>query len=167
MKHRAFTIIELILTIAILGVLAGGIGPGVSAAINTYDRILNRRQMLAEAEAGMERMVREIRLIPGSSQVTSAATTSFQFQYPTGTSITYSLSGTNLSRNSDILLANISSLAFTYYTQAGATTTTAASVRSVGIQFTMTSSGSTPSLTLSTRVFIRNTGNNYVNFTSP
>lgn len=112
-------------------------------------------------------MVREIRLIPGQAQVTTTTASSFTFQYPTGTSITYSRTGTNVMRNSDILMNNVTALAFTYYDQAGNTTTTAANVRSVRIQLTATTADGTSSLTVRTRVFIRNTGNYYLNFTSP
>ena len=123
--------------------------------------------MLTQVSTGFERMMLEIVLIPGQSQITTTSASSFTFQYPAGTSITYSLSGTNLMRNSDILIENITSLAFTYYDQAGNATTTPASVRSVQVQLSAITDTSTQPYTIRTRVFIRNTGNNYASFTSP
>jgi len=164
---KGFTLIELVLSIALIGIMAFAIGPGLAAGVKSYDLITTRKQMLGSSRAGMDRMVREIRLIPGSAQVTSIGASSFQFQYPAGTSITYSLSGTNLMRNSDILISDVSALTFTYYGETDVVTATAASVRSVGIQFTSTGHGSIPSYTLRTRVFLRNTGNNYANYTTP
>lgn len=159
---RGFTAVELVLSIAILGVLGLALGPGLSNAVQSYSLISTRRMGVAETRAAMERMAREIRLIPGRSQVSLITSSSFQFQYPTGTSITYSLSGTNLMRNSDVLLANVSALTFTGYTETGGTTTNESGIRSIGITIT-----TTMPYTLRTRVFLPNTGNYYQGFASP
>ena len=164
---KGFTLIELVLTITILGVLSMVIAPNMFNAIKGYDLVGTRRLVLAEGRAGVERMAKEIRLIPGAAQITSVAAQNFQFQYPTGTSIAYTLSGTNLLRNSNILIGNINALTFTYYDESGTSTLTAANVRSVGILFTIDSPGAIANYTLRTRVFLPNTGNNYDHFTSP
>lgn len=156
---RAFTMVEMVLSIAILGILGVALGPGIATSIQSYHLVSNRRLGVAEARAGIERMVREIRLIPGRTQVVQMTNTSFQFEYPAGTAITYSLSGTNLLRNSDILMANVSALSFAYYDQAGVVTATPANVRSVEISFTTTAP-----YTLRTRIFLVNTGNYYGGF---
>ena len=156
---RGFTPVELVLSIAILGILGTALGPGIASSVKTYSLTASRRQTTAEARAGMARMVAEIRQIPGSAQVISIGATSFQFQFPVGTTITYSLSGSNLLRNADVLVANVSSLAFAYYDESGAVTAVAANVRSVQISFTTTAP-----MTLRTRVFLVNTGNYYGGF---
>jgi type II secretory pathway pseudopilin PulG len=157
---RAFTLLEVLLVIAMLTILGVVLGPILGSAIQSSGLVSSEAQRLAEARNGMERMVKEIKLIPNTSVLANIGTTNLQFQYPTGTNITYSLNGTNLLRNSDILVGGVSSLTFTYYDASGATTTITANVRSIGIQFTA-------GLTLQTRVFLRNTGNNYENLTSP
>lgn len=164
---RGFTFVELVLVTALLGVLGMVIGPPLYNAINGYDLVTTRRLVLAESRAGVERMVKEIRLIPSSTEITALNLQSFQFQYPVSTNITYSLSGTNLMRNSDILIQNVLSLTFTYYDEDGLTTSTPANVRSVGFVLTIDSPGAIANLSLRTRTFIPNTGNNYANFTSP
>lgn len=166
-KARGFTLVEMVLAIAITGIMAMIWVPGLTSVFQGFDLLTVRRQVLAESRAGMDLMVREIRLIPSSSSITAVSATSFTFQYPAGTSIVYALSGTNLQRNSVTLIGNVSSLAFTYYDELGVATTTASAVRSVQIQFTVASPNSQPSYTLRTRVFITNTGNRYANFTSP
>jgi len=138
MKLRGFTLVEMILSIAMMGMMAALLGPWLVTSIKSYDLITSRQTMLAQVRSGFDRMTREIRLIPGQSQVTATTASSFQFQYPAGTSITYSLSGTNLMRNSDVLIPNVSALSFTYYDQSGASTVTASSVRSVSFQITAT-----------------------------
>jgi prepilin-type N-terminal cleavage/methylation domain-containing protein len=164
--RRGFTIVEFALTIAILGVAALLVAPSVSSAIKDYNLVWSRRLVVNEAREGLDRMVREIRLVPGSAQITTVSATSLVFQYPTGTPISYSLSGGNLLRNSDILVSNVSSLAFTYYDEVGAATSVASAVRSVGIQLTA-GNATTGTMTLRTRVFLTNTGNDYAHYTSP
>jgi prepilin-type N-terminal cleavage/methylation domain-containing protein len=167
MKKRGFTMVEMVMVIAILGILVGTLSPWLIESAQSFNLISNRKSMLGQMRAGFDRMVAEIRLIPGQSQIIATSANSFQFQYPTGTSITYSLSGGNLMRNSDILMNNVTALSFTYYDQAGSATTTPASVRSVMMSLTATAPNTSSSLTVQTRLFLRNTGNYYANFTSP
>jgi len=167
MKKRGFTVVEMVMVIAILGILIGTLAPWLIESAQSFNLISNRKSMLGQIRSGFDRMVAEIRLIPGQAQIISTTSGSFQFQYPTGTSITYSLSGTNLMRNSDILINNVTALSFTYYDQSGTATTTPGSVRSVMINLTATAPNTSSSLTVQTRIFIRNTGNYYANFTSP
>lgn len=167
MKIRAFTLLELLLTVAMLGIMGTIMGPILANTVKASTLIWGRRTTLTEAKSGLERMIREIRLIPNTGALTNLGSTNFQFQYPLGTYITYSISGTNLLRNSDILMAHVTGLTFSYYDASGNVTAITSNVRSVGIQITVFSPQSNSSLSLRTRVFLRNTGNDYDNFTSP
>ncbi len=157
---RAFTIVEMILAIGILGVMGMAIAPGLETSIRSYAMMTGERQNTADIQAAVSRMVREIRQIPGSAYVTTLGASSFTFQFPAGTSITYSLSGTNLMRGSDILASNISALAFAYYDAAGSTTSTPANVKRVQLQVT-----SSTGLVIRTQIFLLNTSTYYSGFT--
>lgn len=165
--RRGFTLIEFVIVIALVGVLGAVLASGLPAAIQGYDLVWSRRLTVADARSGMQRMVSEIRLIPGSAQILSVGATNFQFQYPIGTPITYSLSSGDLLRNSDILVESVSSLTFSYFDETGAITAIPAAVHLVGINLTVDSPGNISNFDLRTKIFIRNTGNDYVNFTSP
>jgi type II secretory pathway pseudopilin PulG len=167
MKLRGFTLVETVLVLGMLGIMIGALAPWMLNSIELYDLITTRKTMLGQVRSGFDRMVAEIRLIPGQAEIIATSPTSFQFQYPTGTSITYSLSGTNLMRNSDILIQNVSALAFVYYSQNLTTTTTPANVRSVSVKITANTTSSSTPYTVRTQIFIRNTGNYYANYTSP
>ena len=162
-----FTLIELVIVIALVGVLGAVLAWGLPAAVQGYDLVWARRGVVANARGGLQRMVSEIRLIPGAGQITSIAATNFQFQYPVGTAITYSLSGGDILRNSDVLINNVSALTFTYFDEDGSVATTPSDVHLVGINLTVDSPGNVSNYDLRTKIFIRNTGNDYVNFTSP
>ncbi|MES2504508.1 MAG: type II secretion system protein [Myxococcota bacterium] len=156
---RGFTIVELVLSIAILGVIAFAVAPGIKAAVDNYVLITTRRQGVTEARNAMERMIRELRLLPASAQLTNIAATYVVFQYPVGTTILYYSYAGGLYRNSDLLLSNITSLNFAYYDQSGVVTATPANVRSIEISLT-----TDLPYTLRTRVFMPNTGNEYQGF---
>jgi type II secretory pathway pseudopilin PulG len=160
-KHTlGFSMVELVLVIAMLGIAGSMIAPGFMASIKSYNFFNLRAQALSQARAGMDRLVSEARLIPSQSSIVGIAATNFQFQYPAGTAISYNLNGTNLRRNTDNIIQNISSLSFTYYNEAGTVTASTSSVRSVGMQFSITPPGGS-TYTLRSRIFLRNTGNLY------
>lgn len=162
---KAFTLTELVLVIAMMSILAIGMGPPLIRAVQQYDIVWSRREALAQARAAMDRMVKEIRLIESSADVvTVSASDSFQFEYPNGTAITFDKNGTDLRRDSDVLAENVSALEFKYYDSSGSETSTAANVRRIQITLTLDAQHNHGSLTLRTNVFLRNTGNNYDDF---
>lgn len=167
MNLKAFTLLEILLVSAMIIIFGMVVGPILGNAVQSTTITSSRRQVLAETRAGMDRMVKEISLIPTTNVLGNIGASSFQFQYPLGTSITYSLSGTNLLRNSDILIGHVTSLTFTYYGESGSTTETAANVRSIGIDVLTLSIDDNSPLRLRTQVFLRNTGYNYGNLSTP
>ncbi len=161
MKIRAFTLLELLLTVTMLMILGGVVGPILGNVVKSTTFVWARGDALAQARIAIERLVMELRLVPSTSQLTTIAGSNLVFQYPTGTSLQYWLSGTDFKRNSDVLVGNVTALSFSYFDQQGNTTSTIANVRSVGIQLSVLPPSSGTALTLRTRVFLRNTGNNY------
>lgn len=165
---RGFTIVELVLVMGILGIQALILGPPIITAVKQYTLVSSRRQALAEAQSAMDRMVKEIRLIPSSAAIIDISSpTQFQFQYPLGTTITYSLSGTTLQRNGATQAPNVATLDFSYYDAAGLATVTLTAVRTIQIRLILNAPSSQGTVPLTTTVFLRNLGSNYGNFTSP
>lgn len=166
--RKGFTMVELVLVIGILGMQALILGPPIMKSVEEYNLVGARRQTLAEARSAIDRMVKEIRLIPSSAAIVNiSSATQFQFQYPLGTNITYALSGTTLQRNGATLATGATLLEFKYYDVNGNETATAASVRTIQIRLTLAAPSSQGSVPLTTTVFLRNLGNDYDLFTSP
>ena len=164
-KRYGFTMIEFVLVIALLGILSTVLGPPLAEGLRGYAIVRDRRSLLAEGRAAMDRMVKEIRLIPSSTNILDvSSSTSFSFQYPAGTTLTYVLAGTDLRRNSNTLATGVTSLTFSYFNAAGTPTSTTSAVRRVRIVFTMAPSGGSGTLTLRTDIFIRDTGTRYAGF---
>lgn len=166
--RRGFTMVELVLVIAILGIQALMLGPPIMKAVQQYDLVWSRRQTLGEARSAMDRMVKEIRLIPSSAAIIDISSpTQFQFQYPAGNTITYALSGTTLLRNGATQASNVGTLNFNYYDAAGVATITRTAVRTIQIKLTLNAPSNHGTVPLTTTVFLRNLGTDYGNFTSP
>ena len=165
---RGFTLVELVLAISMIGLQALILGPPLMNAVKEYNIVWSRRQTLAQARSAMDRMVQEISLIPSSSQIIDIASpTSFQFEYPAGTAITYTLSAGKLQRNAADLATNVGLLEFKYYDANGNETSNKPSVRTIQIRLTLNAPSSQGTVPLSSTVFVRNAGNNYGNYTSP
>ena len=163
--HNGFTLVETVLVIALLGVLAFALGPALGESFKSYDLIQSRRIVLMEARSAFERMVREIRLIESASDVLDvSSSTHFQFEYPNNTTILYTLNGTNLLRNGEILASPVNSISFNYYDSAGNITSTAANVRRINIQASFDAPGGKSGITLQSSIFLRNLGGDFSGF---
>jgi len=101
---RGFTLIEMIMTIVVLGILGVFTFAFFGNYMSTYTQMRDRRNMHQEAVYIIERITRELR---DATTVTSTSPLSFQIPSPgtpadTSTTITYTLSGTQLTRTGNI-----------------------------------------------------------------
>lgn len=148
---KGFTLIELIMTIVIGGIISIIVGPIMFQGINSYFQSQEMTDIDAQGKPAMERMVREIRGISNPATDISTMTASQLTFTLDGNSISYTLSGNQLRRNSNPLAANVSSLAFSYFRNDWTTATNDKTlVWRIQIQFQLSSQ------TFRTSVFLRN-----------
>ena len=148
---RGSTLVELVIVIAIVGIMAGAVGYILLGAVDAWTFKAKRNDILWDGRMAINRMVREIREIKNLTSVTTASSSQFRFTNVNNNSITYSLSGADLNRTKDgtanILAQNVSSLSFTYYDSSGAGIATptvspsATNIRRVRINLTLTNGG--------------------------
>lgn len=148
---RGSTLVELVIVIAIVGIIAGAVGYILLGTVEAWTFKANRNDILWDGRLAINRMVREIREIKNLTSVTTASSSQFRFTNVNNNSITYSLSGADLTRTKDgaanILAQNVSSLSFTYYDSGGASIATptvspsATNIRRVRINLTLTNGG--------------------------
>ena len=136
-KCRGFTLLELVIVVVITGIIAASSSTLLMQGFSGY---FTGRDIINASEQGsvaLERMTREIRLVASSASITTATASQFSFTDVNANTISYSLSGSQLIRTynsvSYPLADNIGGLTFTYYTSAGAVTTTIANIRYVVI----------------------------------
>jgi type II secretory pathway pseudopilin PulG len=136
-KQKGWTLIELVIVIVLTGFL--GIGAVEMLRFGAESQILTQKAQTAawDGEIAISRMTDDLHTIKSPTSISTAATSSLVFTNYNGTSVTYSLSGGQLLRNSHALASNVSSLFFTYYNASGSTTSTIADIRYIGVNFTV------------------------------
>ena len=140
-RERGFTLIEGVIAIVITGIIFA-VGSGIMS--NTFNAYFTGRDLTEldwQCRVAMNRMLRDLRDIRSASATDLVTTPATEITFTTTTpqTITYSLSGTTLMRNSQALADGVSNLNFTYVTNDGRTSTTAATeAYYVIVEFTVT-----------------------------
>ena len=148
-KHNGFTLIEMIIVIVILGILSTLAALIILQGVKAYSVEDQRSNVHYQARLAMERMVREIRLIRSTADVTSALTDGTQLQYVdiNNAAIGFRLNAGQIQRTQDggitwqPLASGITAPGgnmFTYLDNTGASTATKANLWLIQIQFTAT-----------------------------
>lgn len=161
--RSGFTLIELIMVIAILSVI--GVF-GSQMFLETTEIFLearNRRDAIHEARYAIERMSREIREdIDATTDITTFSTSTLTYTDPNNASVSFTRSGSNLLRNSDVLAGDVSALTFSYLKSNGATAFLASNIWRIKVSLTVANGNET--ITLQTQIFPRNLYNDITGF---
>ena len=114
-----FTLIEIILVLVIIGILAGILIEPFRQGVKSYIGIETRADLTSQAREATVRIVREMRNIQKKANdkpnITSADATSITFVDNRGITISFSLSGSTVLRDTNILADKLSSLDFRYF----------------------------------------------------
>jgi prepilin-type N-terminal cleavage/methylation domain-containing protein len=138
-KSKGFTLLEVIIVIVVLGIVASITGPMIYTAAEASKTQGDLSTVLGQARTSMIRMSRDLRNIRSNSATDLAIGASSLSMVEVDTSsVAYTLSGSDLLRNGQILAQGISNLAFSYYDSSGAVTAVSTSVRYIGFSFTAT-----------------------------
>ena len=149
MKNKGFTLIELIIVIVILGIIVAIGAPLLLSVSDSLAFLVARTAIDQAADIALSRMTREMRRLKDDSSVNTATSSQFSFDDVNSNTISYSLSSTDLMRNSDILASDVQNLSFTYYDDSGSTISTPVvspqetDIRSIEISCEFQSSGET------------------------
>lgn len=156
-KQFGYTMIEFIFVMVLVAIIVPVSVKIFASALNSILVAKNTTNADEEARVAMDYMVRELRnaLSPSNISNTSGAN-SITFTDSSGNTITYSLSGSSLMRNSDVLADGISSLTFTYYDKNGAVITPPPTSATIYIQITLGVAVQTSSFSLTTTAYLRN-----------
>jgi prepilin-type N-terminal cleavage/methylation domain-containing protein len=154
-----FTLIELVFVIAILSVVAAIGSKILSQAFLGYFDNQYLVESDAQARLALERMQRDIRDIRSPNDISTATATTLVFVNTEGNTITYSLSGTSLNRQTNsnalqVLADGVQSLSFSYFSSSGISTAVTTNIRYVTISLNITLNNT--NYTVATSVYGRN-----------
>ena len=142
---RGFTLIEVIITLVIAGVLATIGATLLSSGFRSYFLGRELAQDAAQGTLALERMTRDLRAVRSAADLTTIGASTISFVDVDGNTITYALSAGSVTRSQNggtaqPLAANVSSLAFTYLQNDGQTTAaSSATVWYIVVAVTVTS----------------------------
>ncbi len=114
-KKIGLTLIELVMTISIVGILAGGSMIYIKQVIDLWNFISFRSEIVSPGRMALARMSREIRQVQNSTSVLYANSTRVRFTDVNNADIDYYLSNSSIMRNADILAGGVRGFRLSYY----------------------------------------------------
>lgn len=157
MKRKGFTLVEIILSISLIGILFAASAIILDRGVDSFANISVRGENRQGAAFSMERMISELLLLEAgpSGDLTNVQESRIDFTDNQGSNTDFHLTGQTLYRGNDILLENVTALAFTGYNKNNQVTNSTPQTRRIRIEMTTLPPGQTASLTLRTDVFLR------------
>jgi len=152
-NQQGFTLIELVIVIVILSIIAAVASQMLAQGFNAFLKAQNVTDANWQGQVALERMIRDIRTVRSANDISSSTSTTFSFVNLAGTSMTYTLSGSNLTLNGNVLASGVNSLTFTYYDQNGNVGPSTANIHYVNIDLAIAEGNA--SYNLSTGVYLR------------
>ena len=164
MKPKGLTLIEMVVTMVVVAILAGGTALFLVQGTNLWSKIAFQLDAMGQGSVAIDRMARELAQIKDDSSVTTATATTFAFTSIANEAIQYQYtsSDSTLRRNGQLLAGGVSSCTFQYWNVKGQSLSaplvippaTKTDLWRVGVTLTLVSGKE--SVTLSTQVIPRN-----------
>ena len=113
------TLIELVIVIAVTGILIGALTPFFKLNVESYINIRAGKDMLQSARIGFNRMVEELKRVEDSVDISNGSSNSIAFYNADGNHVTYRYYYGQLQRGGVKLVDDVQSFAIRYYTADG------------------------------------------------
>jgi Tfp pilus assembly protein PilW len=124
-KAGGLTLVELVVTITLVGIIAGAAAMIIQQGMNAYLAGENRAGAQYQAGVAMERMARELRMIRSRNDIVSMTASDLRFTVAGGAQAGFVWVSPNLSRwngaGNDLLATGITVFSFAYFQQDGVT----------------------------------------------
>lgn len=152
-KQNGFTLVELVLTMTLMGVIVVVAGVLMGRGVDAYRVVATRTELVSQGRLALMRIEKELEAL---RDVVTAQSQRIQFRDADLAMQDFRLVGTTLFRNNAILAENVQNLTFTYYRDNGNETTAPPQVRRIHLEMTVQGAGGSGSLALRTDIFPKN-----------
>jgi len=116
---EGFSLIEIVVVCVLIGIIAAVIIPPLHQGVQSFAVTETRGDLTSQARQAATRMIRELRNIQkeadNTPNISTANVASITFVDVLDNTITFSLSGSTVQRNSNPLVEQVSSLQFRYF----------------------------------------------------
>jgi len=155
-QNRGFTLVELVLTIALLGIIGWVTGVVMIRSVESYSIVSDRKLSLSDARLAIDRIASDIRLIQATSDIQIFTASQMVFNIPSEPNITYNLVGSNLQRSGFLLASPATQLAFNYLDDNGNETAVKANIKRIRVTVSIGTHNSHGVNQIRTTIFPRN-----------
>lgn len=131
------------MSIVLVAIIVTVVGVYIAQAFNGFAYLSGQKGMSAQASSAMYKILKEIKTANKSVNISTFTAEQLTFNDLANNSVTFSKNGTNLMRNSDILLNNLKNpggLVFTYLTSTEGTALTNNQIRVIKVKISTLSS---------------------------
>lgn len=134
---RGHTLVEMVVVITVLGIIALVPSVVIVESMRIHNRVAPTLEASYQARLATEKMKRELRELDDTSKIGLMSATSLAFVDGEGDTITYALTGTDLTRNDDLLAQGVTDLNFAFVQQDGKVVSTSADLALIEIDLTV------------------------------
>jgi len=113
-KNQGYSLLELVLIIAIVGIIAGIVARFFVQGFNIYDFVDERKTIVRESRLAIHFMNRDFRQVRGNNGVDIAAANQFKYWDYNNNEIMYQFSNGEIKRKGYALSENVKSFQFRY-----------------------------------------------------
>lgn len=153
---RGFTLIEMIMSMTVLSIIGLVSSSVIMESMRIYKRTVPAIDADYRSNLALRTMKREIRELSETDAISVFTSSTFAFIDSFENSISYELTGTNLTRNGDLLASGVTSMTFRYWQMDGTVAALTSEVRLIEVDLTVQSGEQ--SLHVRTQIFPRNLG---------
>ena len=162
-NQQGFTLIEVVIVIVIIGVLSVLIAVPLMEGTRGWVDVTTRKDLTQQGRLAMDRMIREIRNTGRKADdtpcISAATATAYTFSDASGdlvncNSISFTVSGSQILRGTNVLADHVSSFQWTYYNNSNNVTATLSAIRRLSVAVIF--SNGAESLPLNGEVYLRN-----------
>jgi prepilin-type N-terminal cleavage/methylation domain-containing protein len=117
--QAGFTLMELIVTMVLMGTLATFVAMFMWYDVNMYQKVVRNTDGLQSSRMALQRMASDIRQIVSRDSIVTATSSALKFDNTSDSLVYYLYASGELRKNSYTFLKDVSGFQFTYYDESG------------------------------------------------